>query len=207
MYRFATIGVATLLLAVVGTAFAVEPAAPAAAPPSPPTAGYGPMRVERGCVMADAGGDGEFNMRMPGPHGDMMWLGGAGEMGGMMKMMHALASLDLTPEQNKQREQLMLAHRKEAIALSSQMQTADVEIDELLLADPVALDKVKAKVKEKHDAAAKLELSHIQLMQDVKKLLTPEQRKSLEAAMLEMRAHPRAIMGGPSMMAPPPPPN
>ena len=189
MNRLGILGFASALLTLVGTTSAAD--APPAAPPPAPV------------------GDGEFAMHAPGPHGNAMWFGGMGDMGDMMKMMHALAALDLTPEQNKQREQLMLAHRKEAIALSSQMQTADVEIDELLLADPVALDKVKAKVKEKHDAAVKLELSHIQLMQDVKKLLTPEQRKSLEAAMLEMRPMPqvRSMMGGPPMMAPPSPPN
>ena len=213
MNRFGTTGLFfCLLLTTLASVDAAESTPPPAAPPAAgqPMMGHGPMMgdgmMEQGGVTAGCAGDGEFSMRVPGPHGNMMWMNGMGDMGGM-RMMHALASLDLTPEQNKQRELLMLAHRKEAIALSSQMQTADVELDELLLADPVALDKVKAKVKEKHDAAAKLEVSHIQLTQDVKKLLTPEQRKSLDAAMLEMKPMFQHRTMGQAMMAPAPLPN
>ena len=50
------------------------------------------------------------------------------------RLQHALAALDLTLEQNKQRELLMLAHRKEAIALTSRIETADVDVDQLLAA-------------------------------------------------------------------------
>lgn len=219
--------VALALFAVRG--YAATPNEPAS-PPAPSTAACAPMvgghagtmdggMMDRAYVVAD-GGDREFTMRVPGPLGMGPMMGGAGfgDMGGMMKMMHALAALDLTPEQNKQRELLLLAHRKEAIALTSQIETADVDVDTLLLADPIALDKVKAKVKEKHDAAAKLEVGHIELMQDVKKLLTPEQRKALDAAMLQEAPMWRcrgaaggASMMGPSMMGPgtmmqPPPP-
>jgi heterodisulfide reductase subunit B len=61
-----------------------------------------------------------------------------------------------------------------------------VEIQELLLADSVNLDKVKAKVKEKYDAAAKLEMSHLALTQAIKKMLTPEQRQQMDSMMMRM---------------------
>ena len=51
-----------------------------------------------------------------------------------------------------------------------------MDIQELLLADPVDLEKVKAKVREKHDAMANLDISHMVLMRDVKAGLSPEQR-------------------------------
>jgi Spy/CpxP family protein refolding chaperone len=75
---------------------------------------------------------------------------------------------------------------------------AGVEIQELLLADPVNLEKVRSKVKEKYDAGAKLEMSHLALTQEVKKMLTPEQRQQMESMMMQMGP----MMGSMPMMGP-----
>jgi Spy/CpxP family protein refolding chaperone len=118
-----------------------------------------------------------------GMHGPGMEMGGMGEM---MKMMGAAAKLDLTAEQQKKLRLATLQHQKEAIPLLGQLRMAGVEIQELLLADPVNLDKIKAKVKEKYDAAAKLEMSHLALTQEVKKMLTSEQRQQMGSLMMQM---------------------
>jgi Spy/CpxP family protein refolding chaperone len=120
---------------------------------------------------------------MMGMHGPGMEMGGMGEM---MKMMRAVSKLNLTADQTKKLQLSTLQHQKEAIPLFGQIRLAGVEIQELLLAEPTNLDKVKSKVKDKYDAAAKLEMSHLALMQEVKKLLTPEQRQRLESMMMEM---------------------
>jgi hypothetical protein len=78
---------------------------------------------------------------------------------------------------------------------------AGVEIQELLLAESVNLDKVKSKVKEKYDAAAKLEMSHLALIQEVKKMLTTEQRQQMDSMMMQMGPMMESMMGSSSGQA------
>jgi Spy/CpxP family protein refolding chaperone len=118
-----------------------------------------------------------------GMHGPGMEMGGMDEM---RKMMRAMSMFSLTPDQQKKLQLATIRHQKEAIPLLGQIRMAGVEIQELLLADPANLDKVKTKVKEKYDAAAKLEMSHLALSQEVKKMLTPEQRQQMESMMMRM---------------------
>lgn len=134
-------------------------------------------------------------MGMMGSHspGTGMEMGGMGEM---TKMMRAMSMLNLTPDQARKLQLATIQHQKEAIPLLGQLRMAGVEIQELRLADSVNLDKVKAKVKEKYDAAAKLEISHLAVTQEVKNMLTPEQRQQMESMMMQMGP----MMGGMSMM-------
>jgi Spy/CpxP family protein refolding chaperone len=134
--------------------------------------------MEMGGGMMGGGG-----MGMMGMHGPGMEMGGIGQM---MKMMRTMSMLTLTPDQKKKLQLATLQHQKEAIPLLGQILIAGVEIQELLLVDPADLDKVKSKVKEKYDAAAKLEMSHMALRQEVKKMLSPEQRQQMESMMMEM---------------------
>ena len=145
---------------------------------------------------------GSGGMGMPdmmGMHGPGMGMDMGGGMMDMMKMMKAVSSLNLTPEQNKKLQMVKLQHQKEAIPLLGKIRMAGVDIQELLLADSVDLAKVKAKVREKHEAMADLDISHLVLMRDVKAVLSPEQRQRMESMMMEMGPMP---MMGP-MMAPP----
>lgn len=119
-------------------------------------------------------------------HEGMGMHGGMGMDGGLMqmtRMMMAVAHLDLTPEQRKKVRTLRLNHQKEAIPLMGKIRMSGVETEELLLADPVDLDKVRSKTKEKYEAMAELEISHLALVQRVKVVLTPEQRKKFDEMM------------------------
>ena len=142
------------------------------------------------------GGGGMGMPDMMGMHGPGMGMDMGGGMMDMMKMMKAVSSLNLTPEQNKKLQMVKLQHQKEAIPLLGQIRMAGVEIQELLLADPVNLEKVKAKVREKHETMANLDISHLVLMRDVKAVLSPEQRQRMESMMMEMG--PMPMMGPPS---------
>lgn len=148
--------------------------------------------------MMSRGGSGGMGMGMMGMHGPGMEMGGMGEM---MKMMRAASALNLTVEQKKKLQLSTLQHQKEAIPLLGQIRMAGVEIQELLLADPANLDKVKSKVKEKYDAAAKLEMSHLALMQEVKKMLTTEQRQQMDSLMMQMEPMMESMMGSSSGQA------
>jgi Spy/CpxP family protein refolding chaperone len=151
-----------------------------------PSAGWAQMEADdsMGMEMMGGGRMGGGGMGMQG----MMGMHPTDDAGmGRMKMMMAMAArLNLTPDQKKKIERLHLQHQKEAIALLSRMKTAGVEIQELLLSDAPEMDKVKAKVKEKHQAQADLEVGHHVLVQQIKGLLTPEQRQKLESMPMGM---------------------
>lgn len=152
------------------------------------------------------GGEGKGGMRGEGMMGGGMpmmqkMMGMHGMDGGMMemmKMMQSMSRLDLTPDQKKKIESLKLKHQKEAIPLFSKIEMANVEIKELTLIDPVDLEKVKAKVKEKHTAMADLEVSHLALPQQMKGVLTPEQRQKMESMMEMGPMMGMGMMGGPA---------
>lgn len=141
-------------------------------------------------AMAQIGDEGREGRGMMGGGGmgmhEMMGKHGMGMDGGMMQMMKGISSLDLTVDQKKQLQHLRLQHQKEAIPLFARIRLAGLELDELLLAEPINMEKVRAKIREKHDAIADLDLSHLLLMQQLKSLLTPEQRQHLESMMMEM---------------------
>jgi Spy/CpxP family protein refolding chaperone len=161
-----------------------------------------------GIVFAQMGGDGSERHGMMGKG----MMGGSGmEMHGMgmdmdagmmemMKMMGAASRLDLTPDQKKKLQSIKLTHQKEAIPLFSKIRLSGVEIQELLQDDPVPMEKVKAKVQEKHDVMAKLEVSHLAMKQQVRAILTPEQRQRLESTMMDMMEtmDMGSMMGGPA---------
>ncbi len=132
------------------------------------------------------GGGGMGMPDMMGMHGQGMGMDMGGGMMDMMKMMKAVSGLNLTPDQSKKLHVLKLHHQKEAIPLLGKIRMAGVDIQELLLAEPVDLEKIKAKVREKHEVMANLDISHLVLMRDVKAVLTPEQRQRMESMMMEM---------------------
>jgi Spy/CpxP family protein refolding chaperone len=94
---------------------------------------------------------------------------------------------------------LKLSHQKEAIPLFLRIRMSGVEIEELLLQDPVDMIQVKDKIKGKYDAMAKLEVSHLTLKQQVQSFLTPEQRQRMEAMMM---GSPKQSPDGTSQEAP-----
>lgn len=128
------------------------------------------------------GGDGMGMHEMRGMHG----MGMDGGMMEMMKMMMRTSGLDLTADQKKKLKLLRLHHQKEAIPLLARVRMSVVELQELALADPVDMENVRAKTKEKHSALAELEFGHMLHIQQVKALLTPDQRQKLESMMIEM---------------------
>lgn len=145
-----------------------------------------PMAVMAQMGDGDKGRDGMMGDGMMGGGMGMHGMGMGGDMMEMMGMMREASHLDLTADQKRQVQHLRLKHRKEAIPILARIQTAEIELQELFLADPVNMEKVRAKMREKHDAMAELDLSHLLLMQQFKSILTPEQRKRLESMMMEM---------------------
>lgn len=118
-----------------------------------------------GKMMGHMGRDG--HMMTPGPHFDRMYT-------------VAVKKLGLTADQKKKTDALKSDYQKKAIRSKAELQVAEVELKDLLSADPVSLEKVRQKL---NDIAAKkteLRFLWIKTLEDFKKVLTPEQKEKLK---------------------------
>jgi len=117
-------------------------------------------------------------------------------MGGMIRrhLARLAQQLALTDDQRAQVRTLLGNHAKEAIRLRADIGVMTVDIRQLLEADPVDLPKVKQLLQSVAGKEVDLRVAHITLMQEIGKLLTPEQRQ-------KFRAMCESIMGPGSMMS------
>lgn len=113
---------------------------------------------------------------------------GPGMRGGMMdpilghmyhKAMRAVKDLNLSPEQKSKARGIYTDFRKQAIKTGSEIKIARIELHELLKAEPVNMEKVRAKTGEIASKTADLMLSGVRSMEEFKKVLTPQQRSRL----------------------------
>jgi Spy/CpxP family protein refolding chaperone len=89
--------------------------------------------------------------------------------------------LGLSDDQWRQVRSLQLNYAKEAIRTRADMAVARVEVRQLLNADQPDLSQVKDKLQQIASKDAQLRFAHITMMQDIRKLLTPEQQKQWRA--------------------------
>jgi len=85
----------------------------------------------------------------------------------------------------------MRTHAKDVIRLKAEIQTMALDVLPLLEADPMDFAKVKQLVQTIAAKKADLRLAHITEMQDIRKLLTPEQQRQF----LTMQSHLRGQGG------------
>jgi Spy/CpxP family protein refolding chaperone len=143
------------------------------------------------------------------PQRRMMGRRGMMGRGGMMgRHLERLAQqLELTDEQQTQARTLLRNHAKEAIRLRADRGVMTIDVQQLLDTDPVDVQKAKQLVQDIAMKDAALHLAHITLMQDVNKLLSPEQQKKFRTmresmfGMGGMMGHGR-MMGHGGMMGP-----
>jgi Spy/CpxP family protein refolding chaperone len=118
--------------------------------------------------------------------------------GGMMLQRHLewlSQQLKLSDEQRGQVQTLLRTHAKDVIRLRAEIDTMSLDVPPLLEANPVDLAKVKQLFQAIAAKEADLRLAHVAAMQDIRKLLTPEQQK-------QFRAMPGHMMGDGGMMGP-----
>jgi|GEM_PF-2678391 Spy/CpxP family protein refolding chaperone len=129
----------------------------------------------------------------PGPMGKMhrhpgrgmtMGMGGGqmGMMGGPVygKIMMAVKNMNLTPEQKAKFDVIHSDFKKRALRAAADVKVAHIEVHELLAADPVNLDRVRAKVNELFQKKSEMMMLGIRSLEDFKKLLNPDQKKMLK---------------------------
>jgi Spy/CpxP family protein refolding chaperone len=134
--------------------------------------GRGGMMARRGAT-EERQEDGEAES----PRGGMMGMGGM--MGRHLERL--TQQLELTSEQQAQVRTLVRNHAKEAIRLRADSGVLAVDVRQLLDTDPIDLPKVKQLLQSITAKEADLRLAHITLMQEVNKLLRPEQQKKFRA--------------------------
>ena len=118
--------------------------------------------------------------------------------GGMMLQQHLewlSQQLKLNDEQRAQVQTLLRNHAKEVIRLRAEIDTMALDVPLLLEANPVDLAKVKQLFQAIAAKEADLRLAHVTAMQDIRKLLNPEQQK-------QFRTMPGHMMGDGAMMGP-----
>jgi Spy/CpxP family protein refolding chaperone len=100
--------------------------------------------------------------------------------GGMQSMMHGAAMPEMTPEQLEKMDALRTAHVKEMAPLRADLEVKEIELAALWRADEPDAKKIIAKVKEIGDIREKIEVARINHQFDMRRLLTPEQRKAMK---------------------------
>ena len=141
---------AALMVVVLAAGFALAQPGPTTSAPAPATKMQAPM----GCGMQG--------------------------MQGMQGMMHGAAMPDMTPEQLEKMDVLRTAHVKEMVPLRADLKVKEIELDALWRADEPDAKKIVAKVKEIGEIKEKIEIARINHQFEVRKLLTPEQRKAMK---------------------------
>lgn len=100
-------------------------------------------------------------------------------MKGMQGMMPGPAMPDMTPEQQEKIDALRVAQVKQMAPMRADLRVKEIELDALWRADEPDAKKIIAKVKEIGDIKQKIEIARINHQFEVRKLLTPEQRKAM----------------------------
>lgn len=127
----------------------------------------GMMQGMQGMGMMMEGHGMACDKRMPG-----------GEKYGKIYLM-AVKGLDLTEDQRKKASALENAYIKASIKSAADVEVAEVELQELLAADSVNLSRVKDKINGIGAKKAEMRFFRVKSFEDLKKILTPEQRKKL----------------------------
>ncbi|MBM3332541.1 periplasmic heavy metal sensor [candidate division WOR-3 bacterium] len=97
----------------------------------------------------------------------------------MQGMMHGAAMPDMTPEQMEKMDALRTAQVKAMVPLRADLKVKEIELDALWRADEPDAKKIIAKVREIGDIREKMEVARINHQFDIRKLMTPEQRKAM----------------------------
>jgi Spy/CpxP family protein refolding chaperone len=96
---------------------------------------------------------------------------------------HKLMGLGLSEKQTDALKAIRTRVEKDTIKKRADLQLATVDLRELLHKDPVDMKAVEASLKKVESARTDLKLTHIKAREEIKAILTPEQRKKLQEDM------------------------
>ena len=156
----------------------------------------GGMGEKGGCMQEGGmmGGMGYQGMGMM--HGMGGMHGGAMMMGDDHPMWKLLMGLGLDDKQKDALKALRSKTMKDMVKRSADMQIAGIELKDLLDKDPVDMKSVEASVRKNESLKADMFLAHIKAHEEMKSILTPDQRKRLKEMMEAGRGAGGGMMGG-----------
>jgi len=143
----------------------------------------------------------QMHGRMQQRHGKMgrgmmrrgMMMGAEDEMGqGMMiqrRLERLTQQLELTEDQKMQVQALLSTEAKEVIRLQADIDTTTIDLHQLLDTETVDIARVKTALQTIAMKEADLHLAHITKIQELRKLLTPEQQQKFRMSWAHMMGH------------------
>lgn len=118
-------------------------------------------------------------------------MGGHG-MGGMMgkgmmkplKLMMIGEKLGLSEDQKNRMREIMTSSKKKKIGLKCQIETIKVDLMSMIWQEQMNMQEIEQKVREIANLKADKKIAWIQAMNDMKNVLTPEQRQKMKEMMM-----------------------
>jgi Spy/CpxP family protein refolding chaperone len=129
-------------------------------------------------------------------HGMGGMQGGGAMMGDDHPMWKHLMGLGLDDKQKESLKALRSKTEKDMVKKKADMQIAGIELKDLLDKDPVDMKAVEALAKKKGSLKTEMFLAHIKAREEMKALLTPDQRKQLKEIMGPGHGAGCGMMGG-----------
>jgi len=99
------------------------------------------------------------------------------------KFRHALRKLNLTDAQKKSIHQIGMSTAKSMIQKKADLKIAKMDLHQMLHSDPVDMSSVEKQLNKISGLKTAMALDRINARQDIKALLTPEQKKKLSEIM------------------------
>jgi periplasmic protein CpxP/Spy len=156
-----------------------------------------------GCMGEKGGGMQDGGMMGGMGHQGMGMMHGMGGMHGGAMMMDDdhpmwkhLMGLGLDDKQKDALKALRSKTMKDMAKRMADMQIAGIELKDLLDKDPVDMKSVEASVKKNASLKTDMFLAHIKAHEEMKTILTPDQRKRLKEMMEAGRGAGCGMMGG-----------
>jgi Spy/CpxP family protein refolding chaperone len=110
--------------------------------------------------------------------------------------------LDLSDDQRTHIQNLLRTHAKEAIRFQADIGVMVIDLQQLLDTEPVDLSKAKQVLQTIAGKETDLRFAHLTLMQEITKLLTPEQQKKFRTLHVPMMLDHGNVMAPRGMMSP-----
>jgi Spy/CpxP family protein refolding chaperone len=120
-------------------------------------------------------------------------LGSRGAEGRWWNNPTAVQRLNLTDDQRKSMDQILLQHRTNLIDMRASLEKAELAMEPLMQADQPDENGILAQIDKVAQARAELEKANARFLLEVRAKLTPDQWKGLQAWRSERRAGPNAM--------------
>ena len=132
--------------------------------------------------------------------GNYMAMSGEGPMMGTGMMGMMIKHLELDAKQASAFRAIHLKMKKESIQKKAELEIAELELGELRNSDPVDMKAAEAKVRQIESLRSDLKILHLRAHEQVRGMLTPEQKIKLDSIMEKRMGRGMGMMRNCGMM-------